>query len=88
MSGKLDHTCAKSATFKTSSCLRLYTFRNAFFKVLQKQGIKFKLGTKVVSCKKDSSGIVKVNVDAANGGKEETVNLIDLSCLKVSNEKH
>ncbi len=41
-------------------------------KILQKQGMKFKLNTKVT--KGDDSGeIVKLNVEAAKGGKEETV---------------
>lgn len=41
-------------------------------KILQKQGIKFKTGTKVSSG--DASGkSVKVAVEAAKGGKEETV---------------
>ncbi|KAK4982217.1 dihydrolipoamide dehydrogenase precursor [Elasticomyces elasticus] len=41
-------------------------------KILGKQGMKFKLNTKVV--KGDDSGdIVKINVEAAKGGKEETL---------------
>ena len=41
-------------------------------KILEKQGMKFKLGTKVVSG--DSSGEgVKLEVEAAKGGKPETV---------------
>lgn len=41
-------------------------------KLLGKQGIKFKTNTKVV--KGDTSGdAVKVHVEAAKGGKEETV---------------
>lgn len=44
-------------------------------KILQKQGIKFKTGTKVSSG--DASGeTVKVAVEAAKGGKEETVSSI------------
>lgn len=44
-------------------------------KLLKKQGIDFKLGTKVVSG--DASGDkVKLEVDAAKGGKSETVSLI------------
>ncbi|KZP26741.1 dihydrolipoyl dehydrogenase [Athelia psychrophila] len=41
-----------------------------FQKILTKQGIKFKLNTKVVSAEKSESG-VKVKVEAAKGGKEE-----------------
>ncbi|CAN8104980.1 unnamed protein product [Discula destructiva] len=42
-------------------------------KILKKQGIEFKLGTKVVDG--DSSGeTIKLNVDAAKGGKVETLN--------------
>lgn len=41
-------------------------------KILAKQGIKFKLGTKVT--KGDDSGdIVKLDVEAAKGGKQETL---------------
>lgn len=41
-------------------------------KILEKQGMKFKLGTKVL--KGDSSGEgVKLEVEAAKGGKAETV---------------
>lgn len=41
-------------------------------KILQKQGMKFKLNTKVT--KGDDSGdLVKLSVEAAKGGKEETV---------------
>ncbi|TGZ85272.1 dihydrolipoyl dehydrogenase [Ascodesmis nigricans] len=41
-------------------------------KTLQKQGIKFKLNTKVVSGDVQSNG-VGVNIEAAKGGKEETL---------------
>jgi dihydrolipoamide dehydrogenase len=43
-------------------------------KFLQKQGIKFKLNTKVTSGDVSGSS-VKVAVEAAKGGKEETVSL-------------
>lgn len=47
-------------------------------KILSKQGMKFKLNTKVT--KGDDSGeIVKINVEAAKGGKEEIVYLFNLS---------
>lgn len=43
-----------------------------FQKILQKQGFKFKLNTKVTGA--DVSGeTVKLHVEAAKGGKEETV---------------
>lgn len=41
-------------------------------KILEKQGMKFKLGTKVIEGD-DSGETVKVKVEAAKGGKEETV---------------
>lgn len=41
-------------------------------KLLQKQGLKFKLNTKVTAGEVHSAG-VSVNVEAAKGGKEETV---------------
>ena len=41
-------------------------------KILQKQGMKFKLNTKVISG--DESGeTLKIEVEAAKGGKKETV---------------
>jgi dihydrolipoamide dehydrogenase len=43
-------------------------------KILQKQGLKFKLNTKVTAGEVSDAGI-KVSVEAAKGGKEETVSL-------------
>lgn len=45
----------------------------AFEKTLKKQGMKFKLSTKVISAKKNKNGKVDVVVEAAKGGKQETV---------------
>lgn len=50
-------------------------------KILQKQGIKFKLGTKVSSGDAAGEG-VKVSVEAAKGGKEETVGANSLSIAR------
>jgi len=48
--------------------------RKQFQRILQKQGFKFKLNTKVTGA--DVSGeTVKLNVEAAKGGKEETVSV-------------
>lgn len=41
-------------------------------KLLAKQGMKFKLNTKVMSGD-DSGESVKINVEASKGGKEEVV---------------
>ena len=41
-------------------------------KILQKQGLKFKLNTKVTSGDASGEG-VKVQVEATKGGKQETV---------------
>ena len=53
-------------------------------KLLKKQGVEFKLGTKVVSGDK-SGETVKLEVDSAKGGKPETVGYpispISYSCL-------
>jgi L-2-hydroxyglutarate oxidase LhgO len=46
--------------------------RKSFQKILQKQGLKFKLNTKVIGAERDGE-TVKLKVDAAKGGKEETV---------------
>lgn len=43
-------------------------------KILQKQGMKFKLNTKVVSGDASGEG-VKLEVEAAKGGKKETVSI-------------
>jgi L-2-hydroxyglutarate oxidase LhgO len=48
----------------------------SFQKILQKQGFKFKLNTKVISAKREGD-VVKLNVDAAKGGKEETVGMFE-----------
>jgi dihydrolipoamide dehydrogenase len=42
-------------------------------KILAKQGMKFKLNTKVMSGDNTSSEGLKINVEAAKGGKEETL---------------
>ena len=46
--------------------------RKAFQKILTKQGLKFKLNTKVTGAAK-VDGKIQVKVEAAKGGKEETV---------------
>jgi len=43
-----------------------------FQKILTKQGLKFKLDTKVTAAKKTDGGI-HVNVEGAKGGNNETV---------------
>lgn len=45
----------------------------SFQKTLGKQGMKFKLETKVISAKKNSSGKVDVVVEPAKGGPQETL---------------
>ena len=52
-------------------------------KILQKQGMKFKLNTKVLSGD-DSGESVKLEVEAAKGGKQETVSTIILSSQYIS----
>jgi dihydrolipoamide dehydrogenase len=48
------------------------TYSKSFQKILQKQGFKFKLNTKVVGAEVEGD-VVKLKVDSAKGGKEETV---------------
>jgi pyruvate/2-oxoglutarate dehydrogenase complex dihydrolipoamide dehydrogenase (E3) component len=50
----------------------LATLRKQFQRLLSKQGIKFKLNTKVLSAEKQDGKVV-VKTQAAKGGKEETV---------------
>ncbi|KAJ3035050.1 dihydrolipoamide dehydrogenase precursor [Rhizophlyctis rosea] len=45
----------------------------SFQKTLTKQGMKFKLGTKVISAKKNSNGKIDVVVEPAKGGAQETL---------------
>ena len=52
-------------------------------KILEKQGMKFKLGTKVLEGDASGEG-VKLKVEAAKGGKQETVSYIFLpSCQDI-----
>lgn len=53
-----------------------------FQKTLQKQGMKFKLGTKVISAKKNASGKVDVIVEPAQGGPQETIT-VDVVLLSI-----
>jgi len=52
-------------------------------KFLTKQGLKFKLNTKVTAGEVHDAG-VKVNVEAAKGGKEETVSWVLTNNLDTS----
>jgi len=52
-------------------------------KFLTKQGLKFKLNTKVTAGEVHDAG-VKVNVEAAKGGKEETVSWVPTKILDTS----
>ncbi|KAJ3207885.1 dihydrolipoamide dehydrogenase precursor [Dinochytrium kinnereticum] len=54
----------------------------SFLKILKKQGMNFKLSTKVISAKKNSKGKVDVVVEAAQGGKQETLE-VDVVLLSV-----
>lgn len=44
-----------------------------FQKILAKQGLKFKVNTKVLSAEKGEDGLVRIKTEAAKGGKEETL---------------
>lgn len=47
---------------------------SAFHKILQKQGLKFKMGTKVNSATKDAaSGSFKIEMQPSKGGPKEIV---------------
>lgn len=50
-----------------------------FQKILAKQGLKFKLNTKVLSADKQD-GLVHIKTEAAKGGKEETVRISQTLC--------
>lgn len=49
-------------------------FSKQFQRLLAKQGLKFKLNTKVLSAEK-KDGKVFLKAEAAKGGKEETVSM-------------
>ncbi|KAJ3297436.1 dihydrolipoamide dehydrogenase precursor [Borealophlyctis nickersoniae] len=53
-----------------------------FQKTLAKQGMKFRLGTKVVSAKKNSNGKVDVVVEPAKGGPQESME-VDVVLLSI-----
>lgn len=55
-----------------SLALILFSCRKQFQKSLQKQGLKFKLNTKVTGAVKED-GKVLIKTEAAKDGKEETV---------------
>jgi dihydrolipoamide dehydrogenase len=57
-------------------------FSKVFQKTLQKQGLKFKLGTKVISAKKNAKGKVDVVVEPAKGGPHETIE-VDVVLLSI-----
>jgi dihydrolipoamide dehydrogenase len=48
-------------------------------KILAKQGMKFKLNTKVTKGDAEGEG-VKISTEAAKGGKEEVVSHVHFSC--------
>ena len=47
-----------------------------FQKILQKQGLKFKLETKVTGATKGPDGKIKVSVEGAKTGQKEEVNFM------------
>lgn len=49
-------------------------FRKQFQKILTKQGIKFKLNTKVISAEKNN-GKISVKTESAKGGSEESLDV-------------
>lgn len=51
--------------------MRRWGHSKNFQKILAKQGLKFKLNTKVIDAKKSDSGSVLLNVESAKGGKPE-----------------
>lgn len=61
-----------SYTYVHSSIHIFAIYSKLFQKSLAKQGLKFKLNTKVVSAEKQD-GKVYLKTEAAKGGKEETV---------------
>ncbi len=54
----------------------------SFQKVLAKQGLKFKLGTKVLSATKNENGKVTIRVEPAKGGPQESLE-VDVCLLSI-----
>lgn len=50
-----------------------FTFSKQFQKILAKQGMKFKLGTKVLATEKQDDGTLLVKTESAKGGSEESL---------------
>ena len=48
-------------------------YRKTLQRILKKQGIDFKMNTKVTSATKMSSGEIEVAMEAVKGGKQETL---------------
>ena len=70
-----------SSNFCAPSMTRTGLFRKQFQKSLTKQGLKFKLSTKVLSAEK-KDGKVVVSTEAAKDGKQDTVRgFLSLSLL-------
>jgi dihydrolipoamide dehydrogenase len=70
--GRSRESCAQIILF-----CRLIFHRKSFQKILAKQGLKFRLNTKVTGAEK-VNGNVKVKIEAAKGGSEETVRSLHL----------
>ena len=68
----------ETAYFFTQLQKFIYLYRKNFQKIMQKQGIKFRLSTKVISAKKNAEGKVDVVVEPSAGGPQETVPLPSL----------
>ena len=49
-------------------------------RILQKQGLKFKLNTKVMNATENADGTVSVNVEPSKGGKPEQVRNAFILC--------
>jgi pyruvate/2-oxoglutarate dehydrogenase complex dihydrolipoamide dehydrogenase (E3) component len=50
--------------------------RKKFQKILAKQGIKFKLSTKVIDAKLNADGMVEVIFEPSAGGSQESVTIL------------
>jgi len=54
-----------------------------FQKILTKQGMKFKLNTKVLSAEKSSSGKISLSLESAKGGSSSTLDDVDVVLVAV-----
>jgi len=78
----LSHFSYEFSFIFVAYLLYVFSYSKLFHRSLQKQGIKFKLNTKVISAEKNQSGKVDVVLEPAKGGSSEKVQTLYCIHLK------